>query len=170
MLPEADRRAGMVDIGISVEAGDWPDEDRIRPLIVRAVETVMAGAGLDDVPSELSVVLTDDESMRAINGRWRGIDKPTNVLSFPAFPLAVGDRPGPMLGDIVMARETVVREAALDGKAVDAHFTHLIVHGLLHLLGHDHEDDTQAELMEQTEREALARLGIADPYAAGADD
>lgn len=168
--PDTDTGTGQVAIDITVEAGDWPEEADLRPLVEAAVATVMADAGFGDVPTELSVVLTDDAAMRAINGQWRGMDKPTNVLSFPAFPVAAGERPGPMLGDIVLARETIVREAGLDGKMVDAHFTHLIIHGLLHLLGHDHENDTEAELMERTEREALARLGIADPYADSADD
>ncbi len=104
--------------------------------------------------------------MRALNAGWRGKDKPTNVLSFPASPAAApGAALPPMLGDIVLAAETVFGEAALDGKPVEHHLSHLIVHGLLHLLGYDHETDGQAEAMEAVERRALARLAIPDPYA-----
>ncbi len=168
--PEADNRVEGLTIDISIEAGDWADEAIVRPLITSAIEAALDHSGFADAQTEVSVVLTDDASMQEINRQWRGFDKPTNVLSFPAQPLAVGDRPGPMLGDIVLARETVLREATLDGKTVDAHVSHLMVHGLLHLLGHDHEDDDEAEAMERTERDVLARLGIADPYSPGATD
>jgi probable rRNA maturation factor len=99
-----------------------------------------------------------------LNRDWRGKDKPTNVLSFPAMPVTPGGAVPPMLGDIALAFETVAAEAALEGKSFDHHLVHLIVHGLLHLLGHDHEDDVQAEAMEALERAALARLAIPDPY------
>ncbi|TIX40762.1 MAG: rRNA maturation RNase YbeY, partial [Mesorhizobium sp.] len=99
-----------------------------------------------------------------LNVGWRGKDKPTNVLSFPAFPFARGGPLPPMLGDIVLAAETVVREAALEHKPLENHISHLVIHGLLHLLGYDHETDAEAELMEATERAALARLAIPDPY------
>ena len=90
---------------------------------------------------------------------------PTNVLSFPAFPVTPGDRLPPMLGDIVLAAETVSREAGLEGKPLAHHITHLMVHGFLHLIGHDHEVDAEAEAMESLERRVLARLAIPDPYA-----
>lgn len=112
-----------------------------------------------------SLVFTDDASIRAINAEWRQQDKPTNVLSFPAFPLAPGGMPGPMLGDIIIARETVEREAVDLDKGVDEHLTHLMVHGLLHLFGYDHMNDEDAELMEGLETRILARLGLSDPYA-----
>lgn len=115
--------------------------------------------------SELSVVFTDDEGIRQLNAGWRGKDKPTNVLSFPAFTLKPGDPLPPMLGDIVLAAETVAREAELEKKPLEHHITHLVVHGLLHLLGHDHEAEDEAEIMEAAERRALARLAIPDPYA-----
>jgi len=100
-----------------------------------------------------------------LNAEWRGKDKPTNVLSFPAFPLSVGDPLPPLLGDVVLAAETVAREAALEDKPLENHISHLVIHGLLHLLGHDHEIDAEAEAMEAIERAALARLAIPDPYA-----
>jgi probable rRNA maturation factor len=153
-----------VDIDISVEAGSWPDEAALTQLVGRAVsaafaETAMAGR------SELGIVFSDDAHIRSLNADWRGKDKPTNVLSFPAFPLARGGRLPPMLGDIVLAAETVAREAALEDKPAENHITHLVIHGLLHLLGYDHETDADAEEMEAIERAALARLAIPDPYA-----
>jgi probable rRNA maturation factor len=118
--------------------------------------------------AEVSVLLADDDWLRTLNRTWRNQDKPTNVLSFPAMEpgeVAHGSRPV-LLGDIAIALETVLREAGAEGKAPAAHLAHLVVHGTLHLLGHDHETDGEAALMEGTEALALARLGIADPYAA----
>jgi probable rRNA maturation factor len=105
--------------------------------------------------------------MKELNGRWRGQDKPTNVLSFPsgaALPDAT------TLGDIAIAFETMAREAQEEGKPVAAHFTHLTVHGLLHLLGYDHETENEAEEMEEIERLILADLGVADPYLLAVHD
>jgi len=113
--------------------------------------------------AELSVVLTDDTEQRELNREWRGKDKPTNVLSFPQIE-PFGTVTG-ILGDIVLARETLEREAAELGKPFADHFTHLIVHGFLHLLGYDHEVDTEALRMEGLETRILAALGIDDPYA-----
>ena len=153
-----------VEIDISVEAGDWPDEAALTLLVDRAVAAAFAETGVVG-SSELSIVFSDDAHIRSLNADWRGKDKPTNVLSFPAFPFVMGGPLPPMLGDIVLAAETVAREAALEGKPVDNHIAHLVIHGLLHLLGHDHETDAEAEAMEAIERAALARLAIPDPYA-----
>ena len=153
-----------VDIDISVEAGNWPDEASLTRLVDRAVKAAFAETGVAGC-SELSLVFSDDAHIRTLNAGWRGKDKPTNVLSFPAFPLVQGAPLPPMLGDIVLAAETVAREAALEDKPVENHITHLVIHGLLHLLGYDHETDTEAEAMEAIERAALARLAIPDPYA-----
>ncbi|QND66913.1 rRNA maturation RNase YbeY [Mesorhizobium loti] len=153
-----------VDIDISVEAGNWPDEASLTRLVDRAVTAAFAETGVAG-RSELSLVFSNDAHIRTLNAGWRGKDKPTNVLSFPAFPLAQGGPLPPMLGDIVLAAETVAREAALEDKPVENHITHLVIHGLLHLLGYDHETDTEAEAMEAIERAALARLAIPDPYA-----
>ena len=103
--------------------------------------------------------------MAVINGEWR--DKPvaTNVLSFPGGDVQVGEPAGPVLGDLVFARETVEREAAEQEKSFEDHLTHLAVHGFLHLFGYDHIDDDEAEEMEEIERQTLSGLGIADPYA-----
>ena len=110
---------------------------------------------------ELSCLLSDDASIRELNARWRGMDKPTNVLSFPA----TGPGAELLLGDVVLAFETVSREAAAENKPIRDHVVHLIVHGVLHLLGHDHEDDAEADTMEALEIRALHRLGFANPYA-----
>ncbi|MBZ9992455.1 rRNA maturation RNase YbeY [Mesorhizobium sp. BH1-1-4] len=153
-----------VEIDISVEAGDWPDEASLTRLVDRAVDAAFAESGVTG-RSELSIVFSDDAHIRTLNAAWRGKDKPTNVLSFPAFPAAKGGPLPPMLGDIVLAAETVAREAVLEDKPIANHISHLVIHGLLHLMGHDHETDVEAEEMEAIERAALARLAIPDPYA-----
>ncbi|HVQ11269.1 MAG TPA: rRNA maturation RNase YbeY [Methyloceanibacter sp.] len=125
-----------------------------------------ASSPTGDEPCEVTLVLTDDDEMRELNRTWRGKDAATNVLSFPAggpFGETHGE-PAP-LGDIVLAGETVIEEAKLKGIPVADHATHLVVHGMLHLLGHDHERDADAERMETLETKILAGLGIADPYA-----
>jgi probable rRNA maturation factor len=112
--------------------------------------------------SELSIVLTDDAEQQGLNRDWRGIDKPTNVLSFPQIE-PFGPVTG-ILGDIVLARETLEREAAELDKPFTDHYTHLVVHGFLHILGYDHVDEAQALVMEGLETQILATLGIPDPY------
>ncbi|MCA0049918.1 rRNA maturation RNase YbeY [Mesorhizobium sp. B283B1A] len=153
-----------VEIDISIEAGDWPAEASLARLVDRAVAAAFAETGAAG-HSELSIVFSDDAHIRTLNADWRGKDKPTNVLSFPAFPHVKDGPLPPMLGDIVLAAETVAREAALEDKPLENHITHLVIHGLLHLMGYDHETDTEAEAMEAVERAALARLAIPDPYA-----
>ena len=108
-------------------------------------------------------VVAPAESKR-LNRSYRGKDRPTNVLSFPAFPRGKRGALPPMLGDIVLAAETVAREAQLEEKPLADHLAHLIVHGILHLIGYDHESDAEAEEMEGLERQILAGLGIPDPY------
>jgi probable rRNA maturation factor len=153
-----------VDIDLIVEAGIWPDEPELSRLVHSAAAAAFAQTGAMG-RSELSVVFSDDSHIQKLNAGWRGKDKPTNVLSFPAFPFVKGGPLPPMLGDIVLAAETVAREAALEEKPLENHITHLVIHGLLHLMGHDHETDAEAEAMEAIERAALARLAIPDPYA-----
>ncbi len=155
-----------LEIAASVEAGGWPPEEELTDVADRAIAAALAELGV--TPSdgcELSIVFTDDENIRQLNARWRGKDKPTNVLSFPAFPVKRGAPLPPMLGDIVIAFETVEREARDEGKTFDAHLLHLVVHGFLHLLGYDHEEEREAEEMERLERRILAALAIPDPYA-----
>jgi probable rRNA maturation factor len=151
-----------VEIDIAENAGEWPD---LEGLAQRVVAHVFAALEMRQVESELSLVLTDDAEIRKLNANWRKKDKPTNVLSFPAFEIAVGQKPGPMLGDIILAYETVKREAGEESKSFEDHTSHLIVHGLLHLLGYDHENDTDAEQMEGLETIILGKMGIRDPYA-----
>jgi probable rRNA maturation factor len=119
-------------------------------------------------PMELAVVLADDRLVRRLNRRYRGRDEATNVLSFAG--LDGPDEAGAphLLGDVVLARETVVREAREQGKTPADHLAHLVVHGVFHLLGYDHQTSAQAETMESLERAVLAGLGVADPYLGGA--
>ena len=154
----------MIELDVMAGPGDWARIADIEGLARRAVEAALAVAGeAPRSPAELSLLLTDDAAVRELNRTWRGLDKPTNVLSFPGSGRASPD--GVFhLGDIALAHETVAAEAAGEGKSLADHLTHLIVHGTLHLLGHDHERDADAETMEALEIEALARLGIADPY------
>jgi len=153
-----------VRVDVRVEAGDWPPASDLRRLAARAVTA--ATEAVDDAiaaPAEVSLMFTDDAGMRGLNYRFRGVDAPTDVLSLPGAPLAP-DRHGPLLGDIVLARETVADAAAVEGLTLDDHLTHLIVHGFLHLLGYDHGDHRDAQVMEGLETAILATLGIADPY------
>lgn len=154
-----------VAIDLFVEAGAWAGEDALAALAERAVSASFTEARLIAVAgSELSLVFTDDAHIRALNDTWRSKNKATNVLSFPGSPPGAG-RFGPLLGDIVIAEETVRAEAAAEGIAFEDHLMHLMVHGLLHLFGHDHMQDDEAERMEALETAILGRLGIADPYA-----
>ncbi len=154
-----------VAIDLAVEADGWEAIPGLDGLIRRAVDAAEAGSGTPVAKeAELSILLCDDATIRPLNRDWRGFDKATNVLSFPAFsPLPLAEKP--LLGDLAVALETVQREAAQEGKTVSDHLTHLIVHGFLHLLGHDHETTAEAEAMEALETHILAGLGIADPYA-----
>ena len=160
---------------IDIEADEEWDSSTDWPLLVRkAAEAAVAESAFPQLAEggrsvELSVRLTSDEDVRALNAHWRGKDKPTNVLSFPMseqHELEQADEDGPelMLGDIVLARGVCEREAAEKAVPVESHATHLIVHGTLHLLGYDHDGDQEAVDMEGREVRALARLGIDDPY------
>lgn len=154
-----------VAIDMMVEAGAWPSEAELASIARRSVDGVFAEAvAAEAARTELSLVFTDDAHIRSLNSDWRGKDKATNVLSFPAYP----DRPRgtlpPMLGDVVLASETVSAEAEAEGKPLADHIAHLIVHGVLHLIGYDHEAESEAEEMEECERRVLAGMGIPDPY------
>lgn len=151
-------------VACAVEAGDWPDEAELEASARRAFA---AAAERTDAPPlfEVSLLFTDDAHIQVLNRDFRGKDKPTNVLSFPAASGVFPDDATKVLGDIVIARETVEREAEEEGKSFDHHLTHLLVHGFLHLLGYDHESDDEAEEMEAMERLILAGLEISDPYA-----
>ena len=144
-------------IEIEVEDAAWtaalPDAEAV---VLRA-----ATAALGTVEGDVVVLLTDDAGVQDLNARFRDKDRPTNVLSFPAATSAF-----PHLGDVVLGFAYCAAEAETQGKTLSDHLSHLVVHGVLHLLGRDHEDDAEAEEMEAEEREILASLGVADPYAA----
>jgi probable rRNA maturation factor len=153
---------------VLIVADCWQAEPDAEAVIHRAIATAaeIVGAGFGE--AELAVMLTDDAGVRTLNNNWRGIDKPTNVLSFPALQPTGGGGPDDaprMLGDIAIAYETMRREADDEQKPFDHHLSHLAVHGFLHLIGYDHEKDDDAEAMESLESEILAQLGIPDPYA-----
>ena len=146
----------MIDVALIVEGEDWSALGDIDALSRRAF-----AAAAKEEPAEglVSLLLTDDGELQQLNRDFRGKDKPTDVLSFPALPM---DRP--LLGDIAVAYGVSARDAAVQGKALADHLTHLLIHGYLHLLGHDHETPTEAGEMEAREIRALAALGIANPY------
>ncbi len=153
-------------IEVAVEAGDWASEAALQALAGRAIGAAASMIGLEpDEGGAVSLLFTGDAEIQVLNREWRGKDKPTNVLSFPAPDmLAPGGEMQP-LGDIIVAYETVAREAAEEGKQFDHHLTHLIVHGFLHIMGYDHETEEEAEEMEELERKTLQTLAIRDPYA-----
>jgi probable rRNA maturation factor len=153
---------------VLVVADCWQTEPDAEAVIQRAIATAAEMVDADIGEAELAVMLTDDAGIRTLNSNWRGVDKPTNVLSFPA--LHPTGRNGPddaprMLGDIAIAYETTRKEANDEQKPFDHHLSHLAVHGFLHLIGYDHEKNDDAETMETLEAEILAQLGIPDPYA-----
>ncbi|QND73821.1 rRNA maturation RNase YbeY [Tardiphaga robiniae] len=154
---------------VLVVADCWSAEADADAVIHRAIEAAAAMVDTDTADAELAIMLTDDAGIRTLNQNWRGIDKPTNVLSFPALqPPEGADEPDDMprmLGDIAIAYETTRREADEEEKSFTNHLSHLAIHGFLHLVGYDHEKDDEAEEMEALEREILATLGIPDPYA-----
>lgn len=171
-----------IHIAVSQLSPDWRAALPKAPALGRrAARAALKGAALNeapirpgvvgDAPIELSLVLADDELVHRLNRQYRGIDRPTNVLSFSTLSDGIempADRPV-MLGDVVLARETVAAEAATQGKAVADHFSHLVVHGVLHLLGYDHEHADDAEVMETLEVSVLAALGIGNPYSMEVD-
>jgi probable rRNA maturation factor len=160
---------------IALEADEEWDSSRSWELLVRrAAEAAIAESAFPQLatserPVEISVRLTDNEEVRKLNADWRGKDKPTNVLSFPmagSADLQEASVAGPelLLGDMILAHGLCAAEAAEKGVSFEQHATHLLVHGTLHLLGHDHQDDAEAADMEAREVRALERLGIANPY------
>ena len=155
-----------VKVALDVEAEGWTALGDVESLVDRAVDQARRRSGFPgDAEAEVSVLLCDDATIQRLNRDWRGLDRPTNVLSFPAP--AGGPRRGPrLLGDIAVALETTRREAGSEGKPVADHLAHLVVHGFLHLIGYDHDVETEALRMEALETSILADLGIADPYAA----
>ena len=150
-----------LDVAIVVEHPGWTGEDEALARKVLEAALPLAGYGIDG-PCEISVLLTGDVGQKALNTRWRGKESSTNVLSFPQ--LGEDDAIEGLLGDLSLAYETVAREAEEQDKPFEAHFAHLLTHGLLHLLGYDHETRQEALAMEAIETDILARLGYPDPY------
>jgi probable rRNA maturation factor len=161
--PDGSAPAVTVDVQVACDAGRVPADSVISSWVRSAVAEI----GVDS-PVEVAVRIVDEAEGRALNRSYRGIDKATNVLSFPADD---GDLPWPpgverSLGDIVICEPIVESEAREQGKQSASHWAHLVVHGTLHLLGYDHDEDAAAEQMEAIETRILAAGGVADPYAA----
>src|ERR1700755_1613507 len=153
---------------VLVVAECWHDAPEAEAIIQRAIAAAAESVDADVGDAELAVMLPDDPGLRALSGNGRGIDKAPNVLSFPALQPTGARKPGDaprMLGDIAIAYQTMRREADEEQKPFNHHLSHLAVHGFLHLIGYDHDDDADAEAMESLETEILAQLGIPDPYA-----
>lgn len=174
----------MLDVAVS-GTETWPGGvDVWEDAIIEAVEAAVRASPFAAIAStaqsvEIAVRLSDDAEVHALNRQWRGKDKPTNVLSFPSLSVeevaALGSDDAAMvgealLGDIILAHETCAREAAEKGLSIAAHARHLAVHGTLHLLGYDHQDDESAEAMERLERDIMQALGHDDPYAVSGDE
>ncbi len=149
-------------VEVSLDEGEWPDGEEAADWCSRAACAALSGAGRTG-PAEISVLLGSDAGIRELNRRFRGHDRPTNVLAFPAGD---GPWPGgpPPLGEIALAGGTVRREASAQRKTLHDHLSHLVVHGTLHLLGFDHRTEEDAARMEQLEARCLETLSIADPY------
>ena len=150
-----------VDVQVASDAAGIPAAGNIRAWVQRTISVAGPGGDFD-----VSIRVVDAGEMQALNRDYRDQDKPTNVLAFPAGDAGFAP-PGelPLLGDIVVCAGIVAREAGEQGKALGDHWGHMLVHGTLHLLGHDHQTDHEAEAMEALERDILSSLGIADPYA-----
>jgi probable rRNA maturation factor len=165
--PRGARPAPAVEI--VVESARWSGRRGVQPLLRRAIAGASAAlpakAARSTSGAELAIVLTNDSAIRKLNRTWRGKNEPTNVLAFPADQHGGPHR---LLGDVVIAYETLAREARAERRPFDHHLAHLAVHGFLHLCGYDHETDRQAEAMERLETAILARLEIPDPYIARA--
>jgi probable rRNA maturation factor len=150
-----------VDVQVATDAAGIPAVGNIREWVEHTIRAAGPGGDFD-----VSIRIVDAGEMQALNRDYRDQDKPTNVLAFPAGDAGFvppGERP--LLGDIVVCAGIVADEAAEQAKALGDHWGHMVVHGALHLLGHDHQTDHEAEAMEALERDILASLGIADPYA-----
>jgi len=151
-------------VALTTEAGEWLATPKLQFIAKSVVAAVRVAVDANPTTAEVSIVFTNDKRMVELNNRWRGKPQPTNVLSFPASRKEAMAGEAVQLGDIILGFETVTEEVADMGLTLPDHITHLLVHGLLHLLGHDHEDDSAAETMETLETNILATLGIANPY------
>lgn len=154
-------------IEIQVEDPAWGEAlSEVEAVVARAAAAVLGDAPIPDDQPLATVLLEGDDAVQALNARFRDRNAPTNVLSFPAAPAPGAPAGDPYLGDIILAFGVCGREAAEQDKPLAHHLSHLVIHGLLHLQGHDHQADEEAEIMEARERTLLASLGIDDPYRA----
>ncbi|MFN7709674.1 MAG: rRNA maturation RNase YbeY [Holosporales bacterium] len=154
-----------LEVDVAILSGPWPQE--LETYIQKVVMTTLSHVAPDASALEVSVVLADDATVQDLNHRYRNKNKPTNVLSFPGQELHPDDLKGLQdlhLGDVILAFETVTKEAATEGKSFADHMAHLVVHGILHLLGYDHEHEEEAHVMEGLEIEILRHLEISNPY------
>jgi probable rRNA maturation factor len=156
----------VAEIEVFIEAAGWETLPEAEAIARRAGLAVLAAED-GDPTSAVAVLLTDDAAMLRLNSTFRGKEKPTNVLSFPAppMPAGAGGVDSLFLGDLALGYETCAAEALAEEKILGDHLAHLVVHGVLHLMGYDHETEAEAEEMEGRERAILASIGIADPYA-----
>ncbi|MFZ3251055.1 MAG: rRNA maturation RNase YbeY [Pseudolabrys sp.] len=161
MRPMPQRRASPPHIDIQTQSPLWEAQPLAAQTVRKAITA--AASALSTAGGELSIVLTDDSAIRLLNRDWRGIDQPTNVLSFPASGNKTSED-ARLLGDIVIAYETLERECDNEGRIFLHHLAHLAVHGFLHLIGYDHQTDPQAEEMEGLESKIMKRLNMPDPY------
>jgi probable rRNA maturation factor len=159
MTPPPGRRAGAPEIDIQVASPLWAAQPLAEQTVRAAIAAARTANGAD---GEISVLLADDSAIRALNRDWRSIDKPTNVLSFPAAEATAGK----FLGDIVLAYETLARECADERRDFLHHLAHLTVHGFLHLIGYDHQTEQQADEMEGLESRIMRSMNMPDPYFA----
>jgi probable rRNA maturation factor len=159
----------MLDLQVASDAAQLPSADALERWVAAALRGGRFG---DDSHSdvELTIRIVDTDEGAALNQRYRGRPGPTNVLSFPFEPPPGIDGPWPLLGDLVVCAPVVAQEAAEQGKTAESHFAHMVVHGVLHLLGHDHQDPAEAESMETLESVILAGLGFPPPYATNPRD
>ncbi len=166
IVENRNKRVNMLpSIEMNVACEGWPVETRLCELTDECVTSVISAAQLRlSSDAQLSLLFSDDEAIKELNNRFRGIDKATNVLSFPGSDLMPGDVAPSVLGDIAFALQTIKREAILEDKRFDHHLSHLMIHGFLHLFGYDHLEDDEARKMEHLEIAALANLGIENPY------
>lgn len=152
-------------IDIAINLPSWGSHETLLKLIEPALLQTSTAADLKwQEGAELSFLFSGDAEVKSINAKWRNIDKPTNVLSFPGEEIEIGDAAGLIIGDIIFAFETIEREALEQDTKFEDHLTHLVVHGFLHLFGYDHIRDKDANQMEALETKILAKLGIEDPY------
>lgn len=166
--PPLRKRRAVAEIDIIIEAEGWKGLTGAEALTLKAAKAALDAQKND---GDVTILLTNDARMHQLNADFRGKDKPTNVLSFPAAPPPRGMPVSEtlFLGDVALGYETCAAEASADGKTLGDHLSHLVVHGLLHLMGYDHETAAEADDMEGRERAILASLGIADPYS-GAEE